>query len=279
MIEWLQVHGIKIAIIIILGGVAFLIAQRLVPRVIKKTILLRMRDKSDFIIKKRSKTISHVITNTIGILLGIIVLFTILGQIGVNIGPALASLGILGLAVSFGAQTLIKDLINGLFILMEDQYGIGDVVRVAGISGLVEDVNLRRTVLRDLDGIVHHIPNSEIGVASNFTKEYSRVNMNISVSYNEDLDRVIGVINRVCAEMVEEKNWRDKILKAPQVLRVDALGDSGIDIKILGDTRPSMQWEVMGELRKRIKNEFDREGIEIPWPHMKVYFGNSASEN
>ncbi len=279
MIEWLQVHGIKIAIIIILGAVAFFITQRLVPRVIKKTILLRMRDKSDLVVKKRSKTISHVITNTIGVLLGIIVLFTILGQVGVNIGPALASLGILGLAVSFGAQTLIKDLINGLFILMEDQYGIGDVVKVAGISGLVEDVNLRRTVLRDLDGIVHHIPNSEIGVASNFTKEYSRVNMNISVSYNEDLDRVIGVINRVCAEMVEEKNWKDKILKAPQVLRVDALGDSGIDIKILGDTRPSMQWEVMGELRKRIKNEFDREGIEIPWPHMKVYFGNTVSEN
>ncbi|UCD19459.1 MAG: mechanosensitive ion channel family protein [candidate division WOR-3 bacterium] len=279
MIEWLQVYGIKIAVIIILGALAFLITQRLVPRVIKKTILLRMRDKSDLVIKKRSKTISHVITNTIGILLGIIVLFTILGQVGVNIGPALASLGILGLAVSFGAQTLIKDLINGLFILMEDQYGIGDVVKVAGICGLVEDVNLRRTILRDLEGIVHHIPNSEIGVASNFTKEYSRVNMNISVSYNEDLDRVIGVINRVCAEMVKEKNWKDKILKAPQVLRVDALGDSGIDIKILGDTRPSMQWEVMGELRKRIKKEFDREGIEIPWPHMKVYFGNTAHEN
>ena len=279
MIEWMQEDGIRIAIIIILGLIGFLILKRFVPRLVKRTILVRMRDKSESVVMKRSKTISHVITNTIGILLGVIVLFTILGQVGVNIGPALASLGILGLAVSFGAQSLIKDLINGLFILMEDQYGIGDVVKVAGISGLVEDVNLRRTVLRDLDGIVHHIPNSEIAVASNFTKEYSRVNMNISVSYNEDLDRVISVINRVCAGMVKEPVWNDKIIKAPQVLRVDALGGSGIDIKILGDTRPSMQWEVMGELRKRIKKEFDREGIEIPWPHMKVYFGGPIPEN
>lgn len=277
--EWLQVHGIKIAVIIILGFIGFLLSKRLIPRLVRRTIVLRMRDKSEFVMKKRSQTISRVITNTIGIMLGLIVLFTILGQVGVNIGPALASLGILGLAVSFGAQTLIKDLINGLFILMEDQYGIGDVVRVAGISGLVEDVNLRRTVLRDLDGVVHHIPNSEIAVASNLTKEYSRVNLNISVSYREDLDRVIDVINRICTAMVKEQQWKEKIIKAPQVLRVDALGESGIEIKILGDTRPSMQWEVMGELRKRIKREFDQEGIEIPWPHMKVYFGGPMPEN
>jgi small-conductance mechanosensitive channel len=279
MMEWLQVNGIKIAVIIILGFIGFLLSKRLIPRLVRRTIVLRMRDKSEFVVKKRSQTISRVITNTIGVMLGLIVLFTILGQVGVNIGPALASLGILGLAISFGAQTLIKDLINGLFILMEDQYGIGDVVNVAGISGLVEDVNLRRTVLRDLDGVVHHIPNSEIAVASNLTKEYSRVNLNISVSYREDLDRVIEVINRICTAMVKEQPWSEKIIKAPQVLRVDALGGSGIDIKILGDTRPSMQWEVMGELGKRIKKEFDREGIEIPWPHMKVYFGGPMPEN
>ena len=211
--------------------------------------------------------------------IAVIVLFTVLGQVGVNIGPALASLGIVGLAISFGAQSLIKDLINGIFILMENQYAIGDVVRVGGISGLVEEVNLRRTVLRDLDGVVHFIPNSEISTASNFTKEYSRVNLNVSVAYGEDLDRVIDVINRVCSAMSEEPVWKQKIIKPPQVLRVDNLGDSGIEIKILGDTRPIMQWEVMGELRRRIKKEFDREGIEIPWPHMKVFFGNQIRED
>ena len=277
MIAWLQIHGIRIAIIIVLGVGGYLITKRVVPRLIRRTMLVRMKQQPEATITKRSKTISHVITNTIGILIGVLVLFTILGQVGFNIGPALASLGIAGLAISFGAQSLIKDLINGLFILLEDQYGSGDVVRVGGIAGLVEEVNLRRTVLRDLDGVVHFIPNSEISIASNLTKEYSRVNMNISVGYGEDLDRVMEITNRVCTRMAAEPEWGKKIIKTPQVLRVDALGDSGIEIKILGDTRPSMQWEVMGEIRRRIKKEFDREGIEIPWPHMKVYFGNKIT--
>lgn len=273
MIAWVLDSGIKIAVVVILSLIGYIIMRRIVPRFVKRTMVLRMKDKPDYAVAKRSKTISYVITGTLGVLIGIVVLFTILGQVGVNIGPALASLGILGLAVSFGAQSLIKDYINGVFILFEDQYGIGDVVRTAGVSGLVEEVNLRHTVLRDLDGIVHFIPNSEISIASNFSKEYSRVNMNVSVGYGEDLDRVIEAINGLCRQMFEEAYWKEKIIKVPQVLRVDALGNSGIDIKILGDTLPLAQWEVMGELRRRIKNEFDRQGIEIPWPHTKVYFG------
>jgi len=279
VIEWLQVNGIRVGIIIVLGLVGYLVVKRMVPRLVRRTIVLRMKDKPASAITKRSKTISYVITNTIGVVIGIIVLFTILGQVGVNIAPALASLGVVVLAISFGAQSIIKDVINGLFILIEDQYSIGDVVKVGGIAGLVEEMNLRRTVLRDLDGIVHYIPNSEISIASNLTKEYSRVNLNVSVGYGEDLERVIDVVNRVCSQMSEEPEWKEKIIKTPQVLRVDALGDSGIEIKILGDTRPSMQWEVMGEVRRRIKTAFDREGIEIPWPHMKVYFGNPRPEN
>lgn len=276
MIEWLQINGTKVGIIIILGLIAYLITKRMVPRLVKKTIIMRMKDKPEFAITKRSKTISYVITNTIGVLIGIIVLFSILGQVGVNIAPALASLGVVGLAISFGAQSLIKDIINGLFILLEDQYGIGDVVRVGGVSGSVEEVNLRRTVLRDLDGVVHYVPNSEISIASNLTKEYSRVNLNIAVAYGEDLDRAIAVLNRVCEHISKEPGWKEKIIKPPQVLRVDALLDSGIEIKIIGDTRPTAQWEVMGELRKRIKKEFDEEGIEIPWPHLKVFMGGQT---
>ena len=124
----------------------------------------------------------------------------------------------------------MKDIINGLFILVENQYGVGDVVKVAGIAGLVKEVNLRRTILRDLDGAVHYIPNGEISIASNLTKEFSRVNMNISVGYGENLDRVIKVINSVCSEMSKEKKWEEKIIKIPQVLRVDALGESGVEL-------------------------------------------------
>lgn len=279
MIEWLQVNGIEIGVIICLGAIFYGVTKRMVPRLVKRTMVLRMKNKPESAVAKRSTTISHVITNTVGVIIGIIVLFTILGQVGLNIGPALASIGIAGLAISFGAQSMIKDLINGLFILLEDQYGIGDVVKVGGVSGVVEEVNLRRTVLRDLDGIVHFVPNSEIGIASNLTKDYSRVNMNIPVGYGENLDRTIEVINKVCKEMADELPWGEKILKVPQVLRVDILGNSGIEIKILGDTRPSMQWAVMGELRKRIKEQFDQEGIEIPWPHMKVYFGDRQGKD
>jgi small-conductance mechanosensitive channel len=276
MIEWLKIHGLKILIIIVIGLIVYFIFQKVVPRFIRRTVTLQMRGKPQIEIEKRSKTISRVLRNTIGIVIGILVLFTILAEVGINIGPALASLGILGLAVGFGAQNLVKDIINGLFILIENPYGVGDVVKVAGIAGLVEEINLRRTILRDLDGIVHYVSNGEINVASNFTREFSRVNMNISVGYGENLDRVIAVINSVCSKMAKEKEWNQKIIKTPQVLRVDALGESGIDIKILGETQPIEQWDVMGELRKRIKVEFDKQGIEIPWPHMKVYFGNSA---
>jgi small conductance mechanosensitive channel len=169
----------------------------------------------------------------------------------------------------------VKDIVAGLFIILENQYRVGDVVRIADVSGIVEDINLRRTALRDLDGIVHVVPNGEIRVASNFTKEWSRVNMNVSVAYGEDLDHVISVINRVGKELAEDSQWAPSILTPPRALRVDNLGNSGIEIKILGETKPIRQWDVMGELRKRLKKAFDEEGIEIPWPHTKVYFGNS----
>jgi len=202
----------------------------------------------------------------------------ILSELGVNIGPLLAGAGIAGIAIGFGAQSLVRDVLSGLFIIMENQYGKGDVVRIADIAGLVEEVNIRRTILRDLDGIVHVVPNGEIRVASNFTKEYSRVNLNISVAYGEDLDHAMQVINRVGREMAEEEYWAEAILKPPEALRVDNLGDSGIDIKILGETKPIRQWEVMGELRKRLKKAFDEEGIEIPWPHTKIYFGDALRQ-
>jgi small conductance mechanosensitive channel len=226
-------------------------------------------------INKRVNTLSSAFVNAGIVLIVIFAIITILPEFGVNIGAMLAGLGIIGIAVGFGAQSLIKDLLAGIFILLEDQYRVGDVVSVAGIGGLVEEIGLRRTILRDLDGIVHSIPNGEIKTASNFTKGFSRVNLNISVAYGEDLDHVIEVINRVCKEMAEDPKWKADFASTPQVLRVDNLGDSGIDIKILGDTKPMRQWDAMGELRLRIKRTFDKEGIEIPWPHTKVYFGNS----
>jgi small conductance mechanosensitive channel len=274
--DWLLSHGVRILIIILVSAVIYIALRRLVPVILKNAMRQRKKGKKGKEnLEKRTKTLSGIFVATGLLIIIASAAFMILAELGINIAPYLAAAGIIGIALGFGAQHLVKDLIGGVFIIIEDQYNIGDVVKIAGISGIVEEINLRRTVLRDLDGIVHFVPNGESGVASNYTREWSRVNLNISVGYGTDLDHAFTVINRVCAAMAKEPYWKDFILKTPEVLRVDNLGDSGIDIKILGDTKPIKQWETTGEIRKRIKKAFDEEGIEIPWPHTKVYFGQT----
>jgi small-conductance mechanosensitive channel len=229
-------------------------------------------------IRKRTDTLTGVFVSTGKVLIVLTIILMILSELDIPIGPALAGLGIAGVALGFGAQYLVRDLIAGTFVILENQYRVGDVVKVADITGMVEEVNLRRTVLRDLDGIVHHVPNGEIRAASNYSRHFSRVNLNISVSYGTDLDHAIRVINRVGKKLAEDKEWSERIISAPQVLRVHKLGDSGIDIKILGDVKPLAQWDVMGELRLRLKKAFDKEGIEIPWPHLKLFFCKACSQ-
>jgi len=200
-----------------------------------------------------------------------VAIMMILPELGINVGPILAGAGILGIALGFGAQYMIRDFLAGLFIIIENQYREGDVVCLDGTCGLVEDINLRKTILRDLDGIVHHVPNGEIKKASNLSKQFARVNLNIGVSYKENLDKVIKVVNQVGRELAEDPRWKDLILKPPQFLRVDDFGESAIIIKILGETKPLKQWDVTGELRKRIKIAFDKEGIEIPFRQITIH--------
>ena len=158
------------------------------------------------------------------------------------------------------------------------EYRVGDVVSIAGVAGGVEEIALRRTILRDLDGNVHSVPNGKVELSTNMTKQFSRVNLDISVGYGEKLELVMEEINKICNEIAEDPKWKPDLVTAPAVVRVNKLGDSGIDIKIMGDTKPSRQWDVMGELRLRIKSKFDAKGIEIPWPHTKVYFGNNPAK-
>ncbi|MCH7577363.1 MAG: mechanosensitive ion channel family protein [Chloroflexi bacterium] len=268
--DWLTGDGVRIAAIVGVAVALDYALHRLIPRALRLTVERQMKGRDDEEIQQRVDTLSSVFTAGGRVIIVLVTLLTLMPLAGISIGPLLAGVGILGLAVGFGAQSLVKDVISGLFILLDNQYSKGDVVTVAGISGLVEDVGIRRTVLRDLDGIVHYIPNGEIAVASNFTQEYSRVNLNVGVSYSEDLDHVMRVIDRVGEEMAADPKWAPAIISPPKSLRVDNLGDSGIDIKVVGDTKPIKQWEVMGELRKRIKKAFDDEGIEIPYPHRVI---------
>lgn len=273
--SWLRQHGPRVALVAAIGLGLVLAATALMPNIIKKAVLKSKEDQTEEELKKRADTLSGVLVASSQAVVIAIFFFMVLSEVGLNISPILAGVGVVGIAIGFGAQSLVKDLIGGLFIIMENQYRKGDVVKIADTSGLVEDINLRRTLLRDLDGIVHSVPNGEIRVASNFTRGYSRVNLNIGVAYGTDLGHAIAVINRVGREMAEDPQWAPDFITPPQFLRVDKLGDSGIDVKILADTRPIKQWAIMGELRLRLKKAFDEEGIEIPWPHTKVYFGNS----
>ena len=275
MVDWLMTHGIRILAIILISLASYFLLRRFGPSLIKRTVMRGKKRQRKKELEKRADTLSSFVVKTGIIIIAIIAIFAILSEAGVNMTALLAGLGIAGFAISFGAQSLIKDVISGFFILTEDQYAIGDWIGVAGVSGTVQEITLRRTILRDFDGTLHSIPNGEVKIASNFTKAYARVNMNVSVAYGEDLDHVIEVINRVCQKLADDEKWKPLIISIPKVLRVDNLGDSGIDIKILGDTKAGNQWAVMGELRLRLKRTFDKEGIEIPWPHTKVYFGNS----
>jgi small-conductance mechanosensitive channel len=274
VVTWLIDHGIRILIIVVVGAVLWFALNKFLPPIVRRAVARTKYKESKEGIEKRTNTLLSIFEGVGRVFIIIVAIVMILDEVGVPIAPVLAGFGIAGLAIGFGAQYLIRDLIAGIFIILENQYRVGDVARVADIAGLVEEITLRKTVLRDLDGIVHHIPNGEIRVASNFTRHYARVNLNVSVTYGTDLDHAIGVINRVGKALAEDENWRNVIKSPPQVLRVDNLGDSGIDIKILGDVKPMEQWNVMGELRLRLKKAFDAEGIEIPWPHTKVYFGN-----
>jgi small-conductance mechanosensitive channel len=275
--DWFMTSGIRVIVIIVIAVAVYFICRPIIRSIIKRMVSHRMAGEEETEIRQRIATLSSILVKIGGILILIVAVITILPEFGVNITSLIAAIGIGGLAIAFAAQNLIRDFISGFFILLEDQYGIGDVVSIAGIAGVVEDITLRRTVLRDLDANVHSVPNGKVELSTNMTKQFSRVNLNVSVGYGENLKHVIDIINKVCQEMAEEPQWKDDFITTPSVLRVDNLGDSGIDIKILGDTKPAKQWAIMGELRLRLKDAFDKEGIEIPWPHTKVYFGNAPT--
>lgn len=275
--DWFMETGIRVIAIIVVAFIIFLICRPLVHSIMKRLVTHRMSGEEEGEIKKRTDTLSSILVKIAGIIILVIAIIMILPEFGVDITALIAAVGVGGLAIAFAAQSLVRDYITGFFIILEDQYRVGDVVSIAGVAGGVEEIGLRRTLLRDLDGNVHSIPNGKVELSTNMTKKFSRVNMDISVGYGEKLERVMEILNVICNEMAEDAKWKPDLITAPKVVRVNKLGDSGIDIKVMGDTKPARQWDVMGELRLRIKNTFDAEGIEIPWPHTKVYFGNNPA--
>ncbi len=226
--------------------------------------------------QKRAETIVRLLRQAAIIMLWLTGVLMILREIGVEIGPVLASAGVVGLAIGFGAQNLVRDVIAGFFFIIENQVRVGDVAIVNGTGGLVEAVNFRTLILRDLSGIVHVFPNGTINTLANLTQEWSAYVFDIGVAYKEDVDRVMTVMKEVGQEMREDEYFGPLILEDIEIFGVDAFADSAVVIKGRLKTKPIKQWEVGREYLRRLKNTFDQEGIEIPFPHRSIYFGENS---
>jgi len=228
--------------------------------------------------EKRARTLGRILRQVVSIAIWVLAGVTILGELGVSIGPLLAGAGIAGVAVGFGAQSLVKDVISGFFLLLENQFRVGDVVSLAGVTGQVEAVNLRTTVLRDAEGTVHVVPNGTISVVSNRTRGWSRAIVDVGVAYREDTDRCYETLRRVGAEIEKDPLFGPKLVAPFEYPGVEQLGESAVVLRTMVQTRPGEQWMVARELRRRIKKAFEESGIEIPFPHRKLYL-HSADED
>lgn len=266
--------AIKALVIILIVFILLFIAKRGIKKLVAMKIQ-KPRGESSEELTKRTDTLTGVLNGVVSIVAWLIAFIMILSVFRLDITPLIATIGVASLALGFAAQNIIRDYLYGFFIVMEDWYRVGEVATVAGITGGVVDMNLRRTTLRDLNGTMHIIPNSNISLASNLAREWSRINLNVGVAYKENVNDVWRILDEICKEFKNDPDWGPDMITEPSVVRVDNLGDSAVELKILGDTKPGQQWALMGELRKRIKNRFDQEQIEIPWPHTMVYFGNA----
>jgi len=266
---WFFTTGLKIVLIVIVT----LIVMKVVRVISSRLSVLFLKKEQDEESKKRAHTLSSVIKNLLSVVILVIALMTIFGQLGIEIGPLLAAAGIVGLAIGFAGQSLVKDVINGFFILLWDQIRVGDVVQVAGRGGLVEKINLKMTVLRDLAGNVHFVPNGTIDVVSNMTKDYSRYVFEIGVAYREDVDEVMEVIKEVDEEVRKDPEYKENILEPLEIFGLDKFDDSAIVIKARIKTKPGKQWRVGREFNGKLKKKFDEKDIEIPFPHRTIYLG------
>jgi small-conductance mechanosensitive channel len=268
-LNWSFTSGLRILLIIIVAWITLRIARKFSTHVVD--FIVGKKDDVEF--QKRAQTLVSIVRHITVLAVLIVAAMTILRELGINIAPILAAAGIVGLAVGFGAQSLVKDVISGFFILLDDQLRVGDVVEIAGKSGLVEKVTLRVTVLRDVAGNVHYVPNGSIGVVTNMTKEFSRYVFEISVAYREDVDEVIGVIKTIDEELRNDPEFKADIIAPIEIFGLDKFADSAVVIQARTTTLPSKQWRVGREFNRRLKQRFDHLDIEIPFPHVTLYLG------
>ncbi len=278
-LDWVITELPSILVIILVAIITFAVV-RIALRKMKKMIIRQSQRKENGDpqeTEKRINTLVGIVHGVLKVIIWAIVIMILLKKFGVDIGPILASAGIIGLAVGFGAQELVRDIISGFFLLLEDEVRVGDVAIINGQGGLVERVELRTIRLRDLSGVVHLFQNGKINTLSNMTKEWSAMVFDIGVAYKEDTDKVMEIMKKVSEDLQKDPEFADVILEAIEVFGLDQFGDSAIVIKARIKTKPGKQWVTGREYRKRLKEAFDQQNIEIPFPHTTLYWGEKIS--
>lgn len=271
-LRWMDQHGWTVLehLALVLGTcVLFLWAVKLITRIIRRAVG-DAHDGAATEAERRAETLGSVLMNAAWVLVVVFFLLMAMEEVGINIAPLLAGAGIAGLAVGFGGQALVKDVISGFFMLLENQYGVGDIISVDDKhTGTVEKMTLRITVLRDSEGRAHYIPNGTITRVVVLSKSYAKALVDIGVSYDADVDQAMEELRTIGAELA--KDWPDRALEPTEVLGVHELGESAVTIRTLTKTAPGKQWEVARELRRRVFNHFKEKGLELPFPQMVVH--------
>ncbi len=267
--EWISSSGLRIVLITVGMLLLFSLLQRVVER-FRRFYEGRLFGPTEL---KRADTLTQVIRDLARIVILGVGGMMVLSEVGVDLKPLLAAAGLGGLAIGFGAQSLVKDVISGFFILLEDSIRVGDVVEIAGVGGLVEEVKLRTIVLRDESGSIHVIPNGNINTVKNMTQLYSYYVFNIGIAYRENVDEVMALLKGIAEELRQDAEFAGDILEPLEMWGVDRFADSAVIIKCRIKTKPIQQWRIGREMNRRIKNTFDAKGIEMPFPHQTVYWG------
>jgi small conductance mechanosensitive channel len=259
----------RVVMIAVIAWILIGVMQRLI-RAFRERLAARMDDPEA---KKRAETLGRVFRYIVAVVISLIATMLILAEVGVSVAPILGAAGVVGIAVGFGAQSLVKDYFTGFFVLLEDQIRQGDVVQIAGIGGLIEEITLRYVRLRDYDGNVHYIPNNLITTVTNMSRDFAFAVVDVAIAYREDIDEVAAVMREVAAAMRSDPVYGPKIIENIEIAGVEKWADSAIVIRSRIKVRPLDQWSVRREYLWRLKKAFDAQGIEIPYPHLTVYAG------
>jgi small-conductance mechanosensitive channel len=269
--------ALHIALIVIAAAIGVKVLRIALDQL--TALLIRAGELTDGVSRtdaRRVTTLIGVLRTIAVVLIWFVAVVTAFSHIGINIAPILASAGIVGLAVGFGAQHLVRDLVSGFFMILENQVRVGDVAEINGTGGLVESISFRTIALRDLEGVVHVFPNGSINTLANRTKEWSAYVIDVGVSYKEDTDQVIEIMTRVADEIQKEPRYGSAMLQPIEIFGVDQFADSAVSIKARLKTLPLEQWNVGREYRRRLKKAFDAASIEIPFPHRTLYMAEAS---